>query len=461
MREVISLGMSLAAVFVGVASLHAAATAQTGSEPSPQQGRSGGSETRPNFVFILADDLGWGDVGYHQSPIPTPHLDRLAAEGVRLERHYVSPVCSPTRAGLMTGRYWSRFGITMPGSRECLPDGTPTVASVLRKAGYRTAITGKWHLGGASLPSKWPGAFGFDHFYGCLDGHAHPFTHVYTSGGGRGDDGVGVQTWNRNGQFIEEEGHVTDLITREATSWIEGNRGQPFFLYVPYTAPHVKCLDTPEWVAKCAHVPAAWRNYAAMVAHLDDGVGRIAATLDRLGLRENTLIVFSSDNGGHVTTQPFRGAKGSVWEGGVRGVAWANWPAELGVGVSSEPVCIVDWMPTFCGLAKVEAPARMDGRDLWPMLSQAKVSGELRSLYLLGTDGETAALVEGDWKLIRKPEGTELYHLPSDSREKNDRSAFEQERTQRMQETMRRVSANDRDSLDPHTKGPVGPRKAF
>ncbi|MEK0446530.1 MAG: Arylsulfatase, partial [Verrucomicrobiota bacterium] len=252
-----------------------------------------------------------------------------------------------------------------------------------------------------------------------------------------------------------------DLITREATSWIEGNRGQPFFLYVPYTAPHVKCLDTPEWVAKCAHVPAAWRDYAAMVAHLDDGVGKIVATLDRLGLRENTLIVFSSDNGGHVTTQPFRGAKGSVWEGGVRGVAWANWPAQLGGRVSTEPVCIVDWMPTFCGLAKAEATARLDGRDLWPMLSQAKVSGEPRSLYLLGTDGKTAALVEGDWKLIRNPAGTELYHLPSDPWEQNDRSASEKERSQRMLETVRRVSANDRDSLDPHTKGRVGRGKAF
>lgn len=409
----------------------------------------------PNIIFILADDLGWADVGYHGSPIPTPNLDRLAKDGIKLERHYVSPVCSPTRAGLLTGRYWGRFGIVTPDSKQCLPEGTPTIASVLKAAGYRTAITGKWHLGGAALPNKRPALFGFDHSYGCLDGAAHPFTHVYTPGGQGGHDGKGVKTWHRNGEFLEEKGHVTDLITQEAVRWIERSKEQPFFLYVPYTAPHEACRDTAEWIAKCAHLPEKRRNYAAMVAHMDDGIGQIVAALDRFHLRENTLIVFASDNGGtgEGLNTPLRGAKGTLHEGGVRSVTLLNWPARLDPGTLSHPICIVDWLPTFCALAGIEPPQDLDGHDIWPLLRQPNAPAVPRPLYLLGLGGKESALVYGDWKLVASPEGSELYDLDRDLHEDRNRLADEPERVQEVQLLLREAAKTDHDSVAPEITG--------
>jgi arylsulfatase A-like enzyme len=262
-----------------------------------------------------------------------------------------------------------------------------------------------------------------------------------------GDDGKGGQTWHRNGNFIKEEGHVTDLITRESIQWIESNKDKPFFLYVPYTAPHEKCLDTPEWIAKCAHIPEKLREYAAMVAHMDAGIGQIVETLDRLGLRENTLIVFSSDNGGR-PAKPFRGAKGTVWEGGVRVVALANWPTKLGKGILTNPVCIVDWMPTFCALAKIPAPDLLDGRDIWPLLSQPEVPSEARPLYLLGREpSKQAALVYGDWKLVRMPTGDEIYNVTEDLAEGRNLATEEPNRMKQMQELLHETAVRDGDAV--------------
>jgi arylsulfatase A-like enzyme len=246
---------------------------------------------KPDIVFIIADDLGWADVAFNGGNAPTPHLDKLAREGVELTQHYVAPVCSPTRAGLLTGRCWSRFGVTTPTNNRALPWDTITLPRALKAAGYDTCLTGKWHLG--SLPEQGPNHFGFDHSHGSLAGGVSPWNHRYKQG-------PFSVTWHRNETLIEEEGHVTDLIAAEAADWIASRGEAPFFLYVPFTAVHLPVKEPAEWVAR---VPAAItgevaRHYAASVMHLDDAVGRIVTALEKKGRLENTLLVFTSDNGG-------------------------------------------------------------------------------------------------------------------------------------------------------------------
>ena len=198
------------------------------------------SGDRPNILFILADDLGWGDVGYHGSNIRTPNIDRLVETGVELDRHYVQPMCTPTRAALLTGRYPSRFGphATVPSNHPVLADGYETLASTLRNAGYDTGLFGKWHLG--SSPKYAPNEFGFDWSYGSLAGGVDPYNHRYKAG-------PYSRTWHRNGKPVDERGHVTDLIVSEAVEWIESRRN-PWFCYVPFTAVHVPVKAPQEWL---------------------------------------------------------------------------------------------------------------------------------------------------------------------------------------------------------------------
>jgi hypothetical protein len=223
----------------------------------------------PNVVVIVADDLGSGDLGYRGSQFRTPHLDRLAAEGVRLEQHGVFPVCSPTRAALLSGRYPTRFGIDTPTNERVFSFDTVTLATALQSVGYQTALVGKWHLG--SKPEWGPNHFGFDQSYGLLAGGCGPYCHRYQAG-------LFSQTWHRDGQLIKEAGHVTDLITREAVRFIEAQRDGPFFLYLPYTAPHIP-LDEPElWFEASRHIEnPGKRLYAASLSHLDDGIGQVVA----------------------------------------------------------------------------------------------------------------------------------------------------------------------------------------
>jgi arylsulfatase I/J len=242
---------------------------------------------RPNIVFVMADDLGWADVAFHDGNAPTPHLDQLAREGLELTEHYVAPVCSPTRAGLLTGRCWSRFAVTTPTNERGLPWDTVTLATALGARGYDTCLIGKWHLGSKS---EWgPNRFGFDHSYGSLAGGVTPWSHRYK----KGQYSV---TWHRNGKFLEESGHVTDLLTNEAVKWIADRGDAPFFLYLPFTAVHLPLNEPRSWLDKVpesitGEVP---RHYAACVMHLDDSVGRVLKALEKAGVREDTLFVFTS-----------------------------------------------------------------------------------------------------------------------------------------------------------------------
>ena len=289
------------------------------------------SASPPNFIFIIADDLGWADVGFHGGNAPTPILDELAANNLELSEHYVAPVCSPTRAGFLTGRCWSRFGITTPTNSLGLPRETVTLPKALKTKGYDTCLVGKWHLG--SLPKWGPNHFGFDHSYGSLAGGISPWNHRYKKG-------PYTETWHRNETLIEESGHVTDLLTDEAVQWINSRGDNPFFLYVPYTAIHLPLKEPAEWVDRAPKeiTGAVARHYTASIMHLDDAVGRIIMALEEKGVRDKTLLVFTSDNGGSTVenndlkypddncpngkltgnNKPLRGQKASIYEGGTR-----------------------------------------------------------------------------------------------------------------------------------------------
>ncbi len=240
------------------------------------------AHNHPNIVFIMADDLGWADVAFHDGNAPTPHLDRLAKEGLELAQHYVAPVCSPTRAGLLTGRCWSRFGITTPTNSLALSMDTVTLPRALKSRGYSTFLAGKWHLG--SLPEWGPNHFGFDHSYGSLAGGISPWNHCYKKG-------PYSVTWHRNHDLIEETGHVTDLITNEVVQWIQRQKS-PFFAYVPFTAVHLPIKEPKEWLEEVPEdiTGDVARHYAACVMHLDDSVGRIIQALEEKGVRDSTLL---------------------------------------------------------------------------------------------------------------------------------------------------------------------------
>ncbi len=420
------------------------------------------AQAAPNFVFIIADDLGWADVAFHGGNAPTPHLDKLAKEGVELTHHYVAPVCSPTRTGLMTGRCWSRFGVTTPQNPRALPWDTVTLPRALKEAGYDTALTGKWHLG--SKPEWGPNHFGFDHSYGSLAGGVGPWDHQYKKGEFQ-------RTWHRNEQLIDETGHVTDLITNEACAWLEKRGEKPFFLYVPFTAVHLPVKEPAEWLAK---VPASikdtlQRHYAACVMHLDDSVGRIVATLEKTGRRADTLIVFTSDNGGSTaenngqtypaddypagplpgSNKPLRNEKGTVYEGGTRVPCIANWPGKLAPGRHDAPVQVTDWMPTFCALAgwKPKSDLKWDGVNLWPQLAES-AQPAVRRIYTVAPGFKQRSFRVGNLKLIEQQKKLlELYDVETDPSEKNDLAKQSPEKVAELKAAMEAYAKADRDAV--------------
>jgi arylsulfatase A-like enzyme len=434
--------------------------------------RSDSSAPRPNVVFIMADDLGWGDVAFHDGAVPTPHLDRLREEGMELTRHYVAPVCTPTRTGLLTGRVWSRFGVTTPNNERALPWETFTLPRALEQAGYRTALIGKWHLG--SLPEWGPDRFGFQHAYGSLAGGVSPWSHGYK-------EGPFTRTWHRNGALIEEAGHVTELLTNEAIDWLRQQGSQPFFLYLPYTAVHLPIREPQAWLDRVPETiqGEVARHYAASVMHLDHSVGRVLTALELMGLEERTLVVFTSDNGGSTAENndtrypddgcpsgaltgsnlPWRGEKGELFEGGIRVPTLVRWPNRIPAGSQNDQLSqITDWMPTICGLAGVSVPdhAAWDGIDLTPVLRDGAATAIEREVYSVGPRWFSKSLHAGPWKLLISAsdqvtsaayDQLRLYHLEHDPGERDDRSAAEPQVVARMLERMARFEQSDRDSL--------------
>jgi arylsulfatase A-like enzyme len=423
------------------------------------------AETRPNFVFIMADDLGWADVGFHGGNAPTPNLDKLAAKNLELTQHYVAPVCSPTRTGLMTGRCWSRFGVTNPQNERALPWKTATLPRVLQASGYETCLTGKWHLG--SKPEWGPNHFGFEHSYGSLAGGVGPWNHFYKQG-------AFSVTWHRNEKLITESGHVTDLIAQEAIRWIGERSDRPFFLYVPFTAVHLPVKESDEWLGRVpqqikGEVP---RHYAACIMHLDDAVGRIVAALEKGGKRENTVLVFTSDNGGSTAENhdqkypadgypegkltgnntPLRGKKGDLYEGGIRVPTILSWPGKIKASQCTAPMQITDWMPTFCSLAhcKPDLDPKWDGADVWSVLA-GEVKSQSRLLYWTAPGFRAQAVRDGDWKLIVHGKGesatTELFNLADDPNETTNLNSTAPAKFSELQKKLSEIAAADRDAV--------------
>lgn len=423
---------------------------------------------KPNIVFIMADDLGWADVGFHGGNAPTPHLDNLAATSLELTQHYVAPVCSPTRTGLLTGRCWSRFNVTNPQAERALPWNTQTLPRALKVAGYDTCLTGKWHLG--SKPDWGPNHFGFDHSYGSLGGGVGPWNHFYK-------EGPFSPTWHRNEQLLVEQGHVTDLIAHEAVRWIGERSDRPFFLYVPFTAVHLPVKEPAEWLARVppqikGDVP---RHYAACIMHLDDAVGQIVAALEKAGKRDNTLLVFTSDNGGSTSGNndqkyppdgypdgkltgnnlPLRGQKGDLYEGGIRVPTIANWPGRLKPGKCTSAIQITDWMPTFCALVEHQPATdlKWDGTNIWPVLA-GQATRESHPLYWTAPGFRARAVRVGGWKLIEHAAGkgggvpkVELFDLVSDPNETTDLAAKKPEKLAELQKQLAEIAKADGDAV--------------
>jgi arylsulfatase A len=330
---------------------------------------------RPNVILILSDDQGAMDAGcYGAKDLVTPHLDALAARGVRFTQFYAAaPVCSPSRAATLTGRYPLRAGLTgnatsQPGGKGGMPSSQVTVAEILKEAGYATAHLGKWHLG--YTKDTLPNAQGFDHSFGhmggCIDNYSHFF---YWDGPNRHD-------LFRNGVEVHQPGRFFgDLMVEEAGRFMTENRARPFFLYFALNMPHYPYQGDPKWLERFRDLPLPRRLYAAFLATMDERLGALLAKVDELGLRERTLVVFQSDNGhstevrahgGGGSAGPYRGAKFSLFEGGIRLPAVVSWPGHLPEGaVRDQMVHGCDWLPTIAELAGVSVQGRdLDGRSV-------------------------------------------------------------------------------------------------
>ncbi|HUQ71175.1 MAG TPA: arylsulfatase [Planctomycetaceae bacterium] len=356
--------------------------------------------SKPNIVFFLIDDLGNTDVGYHGAEIQTPNIDRLANAGAKLESFYVQPVCSPTRAALMTGRYPMRHGLQVgvvrPWAQYGLPLTERTLPQALQSVGYETAICGKWHLGHFE-PAYLPTKRGFTHQYGHYNGALDYFTHIR-------DDGF---DWHRDDQVCRDEGYTTVLVGTETVKLIEQrDKAKPLFLYMPFNAPHSPLQALPEHLKIYEHIADKQRRtYAAMVHAVDLQIGRVAQVIEQQGLTANTLFIFSSDNGGPTklgaTNGKLRAGKGTVYEGGTRVAAFATWPGKVPAGsVVNEPLHMVDWYPTLLKLtgALLEQPTPLDGRDAWATIAQGAKSPHEE--ILLNVTPANGAIRVGDWKLV-------------------------------------------------------------
>ena len=398
------------------------------------------ADAKPNILFIVADDLGWKDVGFHGSDIKTPTLDKLAAGGTKLEQFYALPMCTPTRAALMTGRYPFRYGLqtgVIPtGQTYGLPTDEWLLPQALKEAGYKTALVGKWHLGHGDK-KLWPRQRGFDHQYGPLIGEIDYFTH----------EASGTVDWYRNNELVKEEGYSTTLLGAEAVKLIrEHNSATPLYLYLAFNAAHTPYQATPEYLHQYQHIAdPSRRAYAGSITAMDNQIGRVLDALAKKNMLDNTLIVFMSDNGGTrnalfsgaiadvsklkipCDNGPYREGKGMLYEGGTRVVAFAHWPGHIKPGGTVEGMIhAVDWYPTLVGLAggNTAKAKPLDGMDVWSTITGDKPSPRTEIVYNL--EPFRAAVRQGDWKLVWRvtlPSSAELYNIPQDPSEKHNLAA--------------------------------------
>ena len=393
-------------------------------------------DNKPNLIIILTDDQGYHDVGFNGcKDIPTPNLDSIAANGVRFSNGYVSySVCSPSRAGLLTGRYEERFGHERnpQWEPENIHSGLPltetTLADALGKAGYHNGIIGKWHLG--SHPALHPLKRGFNEFFGFLGGgHRYlpeELTLKETSQAKSGGEAESYRLWiMRNDEPVKITNYLTDAFSDEAVSFIDRNKAKPFFLYLAYNAPHAPLEATEKYLSRFPNIKnPKRRTYAAMISAVDDGVGRVLAELRQQGLAENTLVFYLSDNGGPTeanasNNDPLRGGKGSPWEGGWHVPFAVQWPGHLPKGtVYEKPVLSLDIFATIAALshAPTNAERPLDGVNLLPYLTGQNSGAPHDTIYLRMYDKGAFAVRSGDDKLVipKRGDAPELFNLSRD-----------------------------------------------
>jgi arylsulfatase A-like enzyme len=364
----------------------------------------------PNVIVILFDDLGVADFGYMgASDLKTPHIDALAAGGTVCRNWYSNaPVCAPARASLMTGRSPIRAGV--PGNGPALKPSEVTIATLLKSRGYATALTGKWHLG--STPDTVPNAHGFDYFYGFHDGCVDYYSHRFYWGEPRRVNFHDL--WRNRDEVFDDGAYLTERIGEEAVGFIEANRARPFFLYTAFNAVHYPMHAPKKYLARFPNLAPERRMYAAMLAAADDAIGEIVAALERTGQRENTLIFLLGDNG--ATTEKraglnqniatagrngvFRGFKFSTFDGGMHVPALVNWPGRIPAGKIIDPVLMTaDILPTICHVTGAAVPAdrTLDGRNIWPVLTEGAASPHE---FVAWAEGPQLAIRKGNWKLV-------------------------------------------------------------
>lgn len=444
------------------------------------------SAERPNVIVIISDDQGWADIGYNNSRVYSPNLDKLANGGAKFLNHYVMPQCTPTRVALMTGRYPGRFGRAglQANNRPVFPLGTPTLSQMFKDSGYETFMSGKWHLG--SIPRHGPNHFGFDESNGSLTGAVGMYDHRYHAK----NDTPYDPTWHRNHEIIpgfQNGRHVTDLTSEEAVKFIRKKRTKPFFLYLPFHAPHTpldergQFVDTP--TQPDPQNPSRWLNedkiewfndpdgkiqaeksrdkrlLLATIHHLDSAIGDVIQTVEAIGQRKNTIILFSSDNGPWINNggggypdnyplkdynQPdnFRGRKLDVWEGGIHVPGFIHWPERIAPQEIDAHVHIIDWFPTLAKIIGFQAEPRIewDGLDLDPLLFENGSLPDQDLYWIWASNINRWALRHNDWKIVKygrgepKQEDWQLFNLANDPEEKKNVAADNPERVKVLHE---------------------------
>ena len=460
--------------FLKAISYGAAGMAFSGCANAAQRKGFAAKKKKPNIVYIIADDLGYAEVGcYGQKKIKTPNIDKLATQGMKFTQHYSgNPVCAPSRCVLMTGKHsghaqvrankqvggdegW-KLGSTI-GGQWPLKAGTVTVAKILKDAGYTTGAFGKWGLGRVGTTGD-PNKQGFDHFFGYIcqrQAHTYYPNHLWRDGKVQWIDA------NRDGK---EEVYSHDLIAEEALNFLKANKDRPFFLYVPFTIPHV-ALQVPE--DSLAEYKGKWPDppytgdkgyfphpnpracYAAMVTRMDRDVGRIMSLLKELNLEDNTIVMFTSDNGPTFnggsdseffeSARPLRGLKGSVYEGGIRVPFIVRWPGRIRAGSTSDHICAFwDFLPTCCQLLGVDAPGDIDGISILPTLL-GKRGKQKKHEYLYWELRGQQGVRMGKWKAVRArlKRKIQLYDLDKDIGEQNDVADANPKITAKMAEIMK------------------------
>lgn len=392
------------------------------------------SAARPNIVLIITDDVGYGDFGAYGAPdIKTPNIDALAKAGTRFTDFYSNgPTCTPTRTGLITGRYQQRFllerplsGVTTPDGELGLPATGHSLPQLLKNSGYATALIGKWHLG--YKPQFSPNAHGFDRFWGFKSGYIDYYQHT---------DGAGRPDLFENDTPIQTQGYSTDLITQHAISFIEAHKTGPFFLDVAYNAAHwpyqvpdqpSTAIDNGRHLMPYDERTSTRGDYARILERADRGVGQIVAALERQGLAANTLVIFTNDNGGEWLSRnyPFFQRKGSVYEGGIRVPAILRWPGRVPASTVTRQVGItMDLTATILAAAGAAVPpaARLEGVDLLPLIAKG-AAPRPRTLFWRVPPANERAVRDGDWKLVIDNGRLMLFDVSKDPGERNELAA--------------------------------------